>query len=148
MRVLVPAGAKLLEANGFDDYPLLSPKIDGAISDPDLEVLHSKITRDENTKMYIGMESGYAEFSNWLELSPGETKTVELTYELQFAPSIAYTQLVQKQPGAKGFQFSFELNYLPGNVVYTYPENIFRDGNKLTISETIATDRFYGVIGE
>ncbi|MDZ4341521.1 MAG: DUF4012 domain-containing protein [Candidatus Binatia bacterium] len=147
MRVLVPAGAELLSATGFDDYPLLPSQRAGAASDPDLLAWSLRMKRDENTKMYVGQESGYTVFSNWLELGPGETKSVELIYELQFDAGNRYTHLLQKQPGAKEFEFLFELNYL-GGIVYTYPEDLARNGNKLTISENVNSDRFYGVIGE
>ena len=93
-------------------------------------------------------ESGYTVFNNWLELNPGEAKSVELTYELQFDSGKRYTHLLQTQPGAREFDFLFELNYLPGNVVYFYPDNLRSDGQKVTIAETVKGDRFYGVIGQ
>ena len=148
MRVLVPESAKLLAASGFDDYPLLPSQRPDAESDSDLAAWNEQITRDENTRMYIGKESGYTVFNNWLELNPGEAKSVELTYELQFDSGKRYTHLLQTQPGAREFDFLFELNYLPGNVVYFYPDNLRSDGQKVTITETVKGDRFYGVIGQ
>ncbi len=148
MRIMVPAQAKLLSASGFDDYELLPSQRPDAATDSDLTSWDSDITRDEKTGMYIGKEAGHAFFANWLELSPGETKSAELVYEIQFAASQTYTQIVQKQGGARPFEFSFELNYLPGNVFYAYPENLVKNGHKAGILEQVDSDRFYGVIGE
>lgn len=148
LRILVPARAELLAARGFDDYPLLPSTYQGASTDPDLAFWDQQIKRDEKTRMYIGRESDYRVFSNWLELAPGETKTVELTYEIQFDSGSHYTHLLQKQPGSRDFEFSLELNYLPGNITYFYPQNLVREGNRLSITENVRADRFYGVIGQ
>ncbi len=148
MRILVPPQAKLLSSSGFDDYALLPSTRLEALTDSDLASWDSQITRDENTRMYIGQEAGHKVFSNWLELLPGETKVVELIYEIQFSPSQTYTHILQKQAGSQLFEFRFELNYLPGNIAYVYPENVEFEGHRATSVEQINSDRFYGVIGE
>lgn len=148
MRILVPPQAKLLSAAGFDSHELLPSRSEGAVTDSDLAVWDSHMTLDEITGMYVGTESGYAVFANWQELSPGETKTAELVYEVPFFSEKNYTQLLQKQPGSRPFEFNLEINYMPGNVVYFYPENFTQEGKSLKLTETVNSDRFYGLVGE
>lgn len=148
MRILVPRQAKLLSASGFDYHELLSSSVEGAAFDPDLQAWDQSIDYDANTRMYVGQETGYIFFANFLELLPGETKTVELAYEIQFTSGQAYTQLVQKQPGSAPFEFNLSVNYLPGEIAYFYPETFEKNGSELRLSETITADKFYGVIGQ
>lgn len=148
MRILVPRGAKLLAASGFDDGKLLPSTRPDASTDPDLAAWDQAITHDAATGMYIGAEADYTEFSNWLELLPGQSKTVSLRYEVALPNDKVYTSLLQKQPGAIPFEFVLEVNYLAGRIAYTYPENLARDANKLRIAETVSSDRFYGIVGE
>ena len=148
MRILVPPQAKLLSASGFDSHELLPSTSEGATTDSDLAVWDSRMTLDEITGMHVGSESGYAVFANWQELSPGETKTAELIYEVPFFSKKNYAQLLQKQPGSQPFEFDLEINYMPGNIVYFYPENFVQEGKTLKLTETVNTDRFYGLVGE
>ena len=148
MRILVPRQAKLLQASGFSDHELLPSSFEGARVDADLEKWDQSLSRHQATGMYVGEEAGYKFFANFLELLPGEAKTVELTYEIQFSEGKTYTQLLQKQPGSPPFDFSFEINYLPGEIEYFYPETFQREDRALFLSETVTTDKFYGVIGK
>ena len=136
MRILAPAGAALISASGFDTADHVSSVKAGALTDPELEAWDSQIVQDPKTGMFIGRESGYTEFSSWLELSPGQTRTVELVYELPFPSRGRYTQVLQKQPGAAPFEFSFSIDH-PGKAIYQYPENF---------ESIVAADKFYGVI--
>lgn len=148
MRILVPQNAKLLSARGFDDFALASSAISGVNIDPDIAAWEQSFNRDENAKMYVGTEAGYQVFANWLELAPGQTKTVELTYEIILPDISRYTFLLQKQPGAPPFEFALTIDYFPGEIVYYYPESLQTEGQKLLLTETVKTDRFYGVIGQ
>jgi hypothetical protein len=148
LRILVPSQAKLLSASGFDDFELLPSRLEGALTDPDLAALDAEISRDEKNKIYIGREAGYAMFANWVELLPGQTKTVELVYETPPQSSRTYAFLLQKQPGAKEFEFSLQINYFAGRIKQFFPASFAQEGDKITITQTIQGDRFYGVVGE
>lgn len=148
MRILVPNGAKLLSASGFDDYELLKSSAEGAMTDPDLALWDREIMRDEKNGMYVGREGGYTVFANWLTLLPGESKSVELVYEVDFGSRTSYSHLLQTQPGAQPFEFALELNYLPGQIVYYYPPNFVKQGNQLVISQMVNNDQFYGIVGQ
>lgn len=148
MRVIVPFGSKLLSAAGFDDFALPLSKTPGAQTDTDLASWDQAFARDEDNRMYVGSESGYTVFANWLELEPGQSKTVELTYEVRTSQQSAYTHLLQKQPGTAPFDFHFEINYLAGTPFYRYPETFSAEGNKFQLEETVNSDRFYAVAGE
>lgn len=149
MRIFAPRQAKLLAASGFDDFALPSSSLPDAATDSDLKSWDTEFTRDEKTAMYIGAEAGYRVFANWLELLPGQSKTVELTYEMQFDAAKNYTMLLQKQPGARAFDFSLAVSYLSGEIAYFYPSDfVERDKNRLRLSERVNSDRFYGLVGE
>lgn len=146
MRIFVPAGAKLLSAAGFDDAALLPSALPDATVDPDLASWDRAITRDDKTGMYVGSESGYTVFSNWLELLPGQIKTVELTYEITLPNDKSYTLLLQKQAGSIPFDFSLTVDYLGGGVAYFYPDDFRVSGSQLELQEQVDTDRFYGIV--
>jgi hypothetical protein len=148
MRVLVPPQAQLLSASGFDDAALSSSTRPDAATDSDLAVWDASIKRDDVNKMYTGQEAGHTFFANWLELDPGQTKTVELKYEISFDPGSGFTEMVQKQPGAPSYTFVQTVNYLPGLVKFFYPPSFSLSGQTLTLSENIDGSQFYGVIGE
>lgn len=152
LRVFVPAGSKLLAAAGFDDHELLLSRGENAVTDDDLLDQDAKLKRDEQNKMYIGEESGYAVFSNWLELSPGETKTVRLSYQLpewlsSLNGSKQYRQLLQKQSGARAFDFDLKVT-LPTKITYTFPDGFQAGDNSASAREVVDSDRFYVVAGQ
>jgi len=53
-------------------------------------------------------ELGKTEFGFWTTVSPGETKTFELTYLLPFKKQNEHSILIQKQPGARD---DIKINY-------------------------------------
>lgn len=146
MRILVPRGSKLISASGFDKHDLLPSARNGSAIDPDLAFWDSEITKDWNTGMYVGYESGYTAFMSWLELDPGQNKTVELVYRLP-GSAATYSHLLQKQPGSPAFEFGLEILY-PEQVLYSYPETANTARNKYSIRETVSGDRFYASMGE
>lgn len=145
MRILVPVSSQLLSASGFDDYELKPSIGEGVVSDSDLGFWDRNMIRDEEHKMYIGQEAGYRVFANWQELLPGETKTIELVYDLPIAQAQNYSLVVQKQPGARPYQFTLKVNQA-NSVSYYYPPEFAVAGSSLNISEEINSDKFYGVI--
>ncbi len=137
MRILVPEGAKISSASGFDPEELLPSTMPGVAADPDLIFWDSEIKRDWRTGVFVGREAGYTVFMGWLSLNPGETKTVELVYELpQQGPE--YTLLLQKQAGSREFKFTLDVQ-MPSEIIYQYPS--------FAEAETVDQDRFYAVLG-
>lgn len=85
LRVYVPRGAKLLEASGYEPpaetlfkQPLPQDALDQDVSElvTHEEVLASGLTATE--------EWGRTVFGGWIQLFPGKTSTVTLTYRLPF----------------------------------------------------------------
>ena len=137
MRVLVPDGAWLLSSSGFDSAELLPSSRFGAATDPDLARWDGQITRDWQTGVYLGRESGYTALMGFLELGPGESKTVEFTYVLpQTGPD--YSLLLQKQAGAPPYLFDLEVLASGREIVYQYPDNLE--------AGIVSEDRFYSVV--
>ncbi len=138
MRIFVPDGSKLITAGGFDSAMLPQSTRVGAAADADLVFWDSNVRRGEQPGIYMGKESGYAVFMGWLELDPGQSKTVELEYVL---PQIGtkYTLLLQKQPGAREFDFSLEVQGID-NPQFQYPRD-------WPIFESVNEDKFYAIVG-
>lgn len=110
-RVLVPSGARLLEARGFAtaaDLP--RPALGGEevqlVADPDVaEWQRSQLRHSSGT--LIGKEAGYTFFANWLVTRPGETSVAFYHYRVPahailptlFDPAASFQVYVSKQPG-------------------------------------------------
>lgn len=149
MRVLVPAGSRLLSASGFDDFVMPKfPAAGGEVLDEDLAAWEKALFHDRANGIYIGQEAGHTIFANFLELEPGQTKNVELVYELPFLADKSYSLAVQKQPGAAPFDFSLQINYGRGEIANYYPENLTLAANGVSIRESVNTDKFYAVTGK
>ncbi|OGE79434.1 MAG: hypothetical protein A2751_05380 [Candidatus Doudnabacteria bacterium RIFCSPHIGHO2_01_FULL_46_14] len=138
MRIFVPEGSRILSASGFDSAPLLLSARQGMATDPDLAFWDSGIQRDWKTGIYVGSESGYTVFMDWLELGPKQSKTVTLEYVL---PQIGrqYSLLLQKQPGAREFNFELDVEGID-TPAFQYPDS-------WPVSEIVDSDRFYSIVG-
>lgn len=148
MRVLVPSEARLLSARGFDDFELLPSRREGAKTDSDLANWDKQFVRDESHQMYVGWESGYKVFSNWLELNPGDEKTVELVYEIPFATSASYSHFLQKQPGAREFDFRLEVRFLSRTPTVLYPPAFVKDRDSYVLQESVNSDRYSWIVAK
>lgn len=146
MRILVPFGSELLDASGFDNFELLPAVYPGAETDPDLISWDASIKPRPELGVYVGSESGYTEFMGWVELDPGQTRRIELTYELPFLVTTNYSHVLQKQPGELPFEFSLRIDY-PEEIVYTYPESSVVDVLGISFDEVVRGDSFYALIG-
>lgn len=86
IRFYVPRGSRLISADGFDSMPedrefKVSKKL---APDPDLMRLEKEIALDSKSGTRTTEEFGKTVFGNWMIVSPGEIKTVELEYILPF----------------------------------------------------------------
>lgn len=122
LRIYVPQGSTLLSASGFHspDQNLFETPDPKAEHDPDLEAERTaKLDPSSGTKIYT--ENGKTVFANWSIVDPGKIETITISYRLPFLikppkpqtgwrgwlerwigfdPSLKYSLLVQKQPGA------------------------------------------------
>jgi hypothetical protein len=134
-RVLVPAGAQLLEAKGFtpaSQVPQLI-QLDSSLPlapDADVEAWR-QAQRVYGDGTIQGMESGYSYFAHWVVTKPGQTTVVQYRYRLPaevtlptfLHPFARHVVQLVKQPGDDRTNFSIELQ-LPDAVrlVKTVPQ--------------------------
>lgn len=171
MRIYVPLGSKLLEAEGFE-------KPD-KIYFGELEAYWQKdddVSREENftildegsgTKIYE--EEGKTVFANWSMVDPGQTIVIRLKYRLPFNLSVSpayklsdkiieavssaegdsapYALLVQKQSGSVGSIVKSELS-LPANmkVVWHYPAKAPIKESGWQIDDILNTDKYWAAV--
>lgn len=85
LRVYVPKGSTLLRADGFS-LPTRSREVppDEYRDDPDLSYLLTDVIRAEK-RVQVAIEGERTFFGGWVELNPGEVKTMTLTYRLPFS---------------------------------------------------------------
>jgi len=122
--------------HSFDPVELLPSSHLDTVTDADLAFWDAPIRRDQ-TGIYVGREAGHTVFMGWLEVEPGQTRTVVLTYELPGRGS-EYSLLLQKQPGARAFEFTLEVEGITDPVFTHLPE-----GSRALID----ADRFYAIYG-
>ncbi len=173
MRIYVPLGSELQEAQGFekpDDIYFKQPE-EGWCQDPDLIVEENLAETDQESGTKIYNEAYHTVFANWSMVDPGQTITVYLKYKLPFKleieksenlmdkvedllnPSqrelIPYTLLVQKQPGAKPSQFksSFIVDE-KYKLVWHYPKELFAKDNGWEIKDDLDTDKYWAILLE
>jgi hypothetical protein len=86
LRIYVPEGSTLINAEGFEAPPeeLFEKASKGYVSDPDLKILEDQVFVDEATKTRIGKEAGKTVFGNWVQVDPEESVTVIVEYMLPF----------------------------------------------------------------
>jgi hypothetical protein len=112
LRVYVPEGAILLEADGFvlPDESFFKNPPDYLIEDSYIaETEALAIVHKSGAKIYN--ENNKTVFANWLVLDPGESRTVVLRYRLpkKVSTNDNYELLVQKQPGSVNASFYYSL---------------------------------------
>lgn len=152
LRVYVPQGSQLLEASGFrapDASYFEEPEADWEKIDL-LERGENQAMTDLSSGTKIYTENSKTVFANWLMIDPGETGVIKFKYRLPFklkaevndstkfdifgldrvlnkneSSRAPLSLLVQKQPGAKAADYSFELQ-LPSawRQIWNYPENV------------------------
>jgi hypothetical protein len=169
LRIYVPEGSTLVSANGFSEPQanlFVQPDKSLAV-DTDLKDIEGDFITDPASGTTINSEFSKTVFANWIEIKPGETKTVTLEYKLPFLFKITpkpiateddwitkikkefgfyeekpnltyYAFLNQKQPGVENVEFTSTLA-LPQNlqVVFKYPDNLTLDSNNLLLSNSI-----------
>jgi hypothetical protein len=158
MRVYVPLGSELLEAQGHTLETVESPvnyeKL-GFVRDDLVEGLENSIKIDQESQTEIWEEAGKTVFGNWVYVSPQETVKVTYKYRLPFKLEIDpeinkmdnYAVLYQKQSGMNTSELKAEIS-LPDNreVFWQYPRDVQNDKNLLKYITNLEKDRFMGVV--
>ncbi len=157
MRVYVPLGSQLLEAEGYTKEVIKDPlnyeKL-GFKEDPDVKKQEEAIQIDKETGTMIYEENGKTVFANWVYVSPKEEVIVRYKYLLPFKINLtenefaSYSLLAQKQAGSRGSKFSSQLEFPESfKKSWIYPENFVENKNNTLIFNSILNqDRFWGAV--
>ncbi|MBI4022480.1 MAG: DUF4012 domain-containing protein [Candidatus Andersenbacteria bacterium] len=161
-RVLVPAGAQLVEAQGFSqaaDIPRLVSPVDAELEvDADLaEWQRGQVVQPSGTA--VGREAGYTFFANWLVTSPGKTKVATYHYRLPrgvdwpsaWDPAAQAVGYVYKQPGDDRTRLRLALRLPPqAYIVHTAPqEGVTRQAeNEILYTGELTRDVMVGAVFE
>lgn len=172
IRVYVPLNSELLAASGYDVIPKeLFKKVDeGYMPDADLELLEKNISfsQENNTDIYESYNKTV--FGNWIQLKPGDSKTLSFSYRLPFKIPVKqswqkrlmnklgfninkenYLLTLQNQSGVKNSSFRSCLT-LPVNMEIYWPDShdnsIAQQINKdsACFEENNGKDRAFGLI--
>ncbi len=172
LRLYVPQGAVLLSADGDFEPPranLFIPKDDRYQDDPAISAALADTVVDRVSGTAVSDESGKTVFANWMQLLPGESKTVRFRYELPMRVAVprdasdwqrtlgaivgapargTYTLLLQKQSGAEERYVTVRVRPPQGmRTLAAVPDEIRvtpEDGRMDVWHQT--ADRFIGVI--
>ncbi len=161
VRIYVPHGSTLVNANGFeriDPKRFMVPE-SGYQIDPDIEKIEGRPIVDELSQTRISDELGFTVFGNWIGVGPGETSKATLTYRLPFRLDIAkrffgggsdeYSLLIQKQPGTNGRFLTTSVTY-PENLSLSWvtpqPDGLQIEPGRVQFAKPLDTDRLLGFI--
>lgn len=158
MRVYVPLGSKLLEANGYTRETVEAP-VDydklGFERDDLVVKLENSIKIDEDSGTEIWEEQKKTVFANWVYVSPQEKVQVSYKYRLPFKLDLnrehdkmgLYTILYQKQSGMNTSTLETELRISDKQAVFwRYPEDLKNEGEAWKYISNLEEDRFMGVV--
>lgn len=175
LRIYVPLNSKLLSAKGFS----IPPKIYLTEADKEaksLAVLDNELKAeiDDLSQTFIYNEDEKTVFANWTMTNPSEITEIEIKYLLPFnfheiyqekntwleqiyswlnednRKLFPYSLLLQKQPGAYPFPFSWKVNLINDYEVFWRPENneTGKIGENILfdVKTILNRDRFFGVL--
>lgn len=163
LRIYVPKGSQLLEVTGNDviDPALFKEVYDGYHQDEDVIKYNGEILKDEKTNTDIYSELDKTVFGNWLQIKPGESKTITFSYRLPFSLNFTnngwfnkndfqkYSLLIQSQSGSQQVEFSSQLFY-PKNLQVKWQSStdpsLAAGENSIKLLTTLDRDHYYGVV--
>ena len=160
MRVYVPFGSELLEADGYTretveppvNYDKLEFKRDELV-----ESIENSIKIDKESGTEIWEESGKTVFGNWVYVSPQETVKVVYKYKLPFKLDINQAEnkmdnfsiLYQKQSGMNTSELATKIELAADlNIFWHYPEALELKKGEVNFISNLEEDRFVGVVVE
>ena len=174
MRIYVPAGSQLLEAQGFrQPDPIYFEEADVSWQ-PDPLIYRTetmaKVHEASGTKIYE--EEGKTVFANWTMVDPGKSITIYLKYKLPFIlkdleednsflakvknllnPTqknlFPYTLFFQKQAGAMPSEINSNLKLSDNfRIVWKYPKILSTIPEGWQISDELNIDKYWAVLLE
>jgi hypothetical protein len=159
MRMYVPEGSTLVEAEGFshiDPRMFLYPN-EGYVDDNLLQEIQGAVIVDESSETRINNEFNKTVFGNWVGTEAGKTSQVSTTYKLPFtvkpegvfSKSDSYSLFMQKQSGTKGSVVSASIEF-PNtyDVVWQYPTDstVEITSGKIAFTTILNIDRYIGFV--
>jgi len=173
LRIYVPQGSELLEVSGQTppEKELFKEPYPNFSEDEYLRSIQGQVALDEPSGTAINNEAGKTVFGNWLQVKPGEEKTLTFSYRLPFKldlPNVSwwqrvvnlfrkttgvnhnYSLLVQRQSGANQTTLKSFL-FLPDNLKIDW----LKSTNGSTVSQTdqgasltseLKTDQYYAAV--
>lgn len=160
LRVYVPKGSQLIEADGFEPWyenMLLAVPPDYE-EDQQLVQLEQNSIRDERTETRIYEENDKTVFANWIGVEPGKSATVSLVYRLPFKletggvlnATDSYSLLLQKQPGSRPESINCTL-LLPSDwqVNWLYPKDenlVAAKNNQINYQTVLNADNYWAAV--
>lgn len=172
LRVYVPKGSELLSADGFEapGAGYFLPEDDTLEPSTLLAAVEGAAKTHEASGTRVTEESGLTVFGNWIQLEPGETRSVKLSYRLPFriqelvrapktrfekvrealgawSPTATMKLVVRKQPGATERAFSSRIDLPNGwKVTSSLPTEASSDPGGLTLETDLDRDLFVGMV--
>jgi len=172
MRVYVPKGSELLSAEGFEapGEGYFLPEDDTLQPSTLLAAVEGQAKTHAPSGTRVTEETGLTVFGNWIQLEPGETRSVKLSYRLPFriqelvrapesrfdkvrealgawSPTAAMKLVVRKQPGATDRSFSSRIDLPAGwRVESSLPAEASSDPGGLTLETELDRDLFVGML--
>lgn len=150
LRFYVPHGSRLITATGFTEDDLTDRFKTTEDSLEQYELLDSlkNAKIDPSSKMQIFEENNKTVFGHWLGIKPGQTKTVQIRYELPFTVEgeDVYHIYWQKQSGTQGTPLTVSVDLLDDRKFVNWlPQDshitLSRTGS-LFYSNDLRTDRY------
>ncbi|MFH2062796.1 MAG: DUF4012 domain-containing protein [bacterium] len=176
LRIYVPLGSTLVEASGFEapDPKLFKLPDPEYLPDPELAQHESSETIDRRSGTRTSVEAGNTVFANWVQIDPGQTGEVTITYQLppgtveRRGPntslisslytrltsgssnrSLNYSLLVQRQSGTVPAEVISSVDLPRGYaVVWSSPDHQTDERGREVATDTLSHDLFFGVTGE
>jgi len=176
LRVYVPLGSTLVEAEGFEapDPKLFKLPDPDYVQDPVLARAQDEELLDRRSGTRTSTENGKTVFGNWVQTDPGQTSEFTLTYQLppgtvelqgpqgnlisslyasltngSESRRLNYSLLVQKQSGAVPAELVSTVDLPRGfSTVWSSPDHETDERGREVAEETLTHDLFFGVMGE
>ncbi len=160
LRLYVPHGSELIEANGFEvpDDNLFEQSDVLLDQDEDLLIMSTGYYHDPAYDVDVWQESGKTVFGSWMQTAPGEIEEVTFTYRLPWRVDLSapqdliaaakerlglrdlerYSLLVQKQSGVETRETSIFL-HLPESMdlIWSSHEGLRSDGVEINNDQDV-----------
>lgn len=162
VRMYVPRGAALLSAEGFEPPPTAAFEPIPTDAIPDRLLLSTELAAatDVVSGARITEEFGKTAFAGWMQIPPGETRTLRFVYRLPWrlertqaglvgkgvADPQSYSLLIQKQSGTHA-TVRHTINLAPSWRGTWSAENLRSTGtNAWSFEDLLTSDRFTGMM--